>query len=946
MKSYNLKIGNIQYLITGLDDLMQSPPSARGFSIKVYESGVNEYTTIYTATENNGYGFILYAEDDVELILKGDLGSDHKQNILNTSPELLLLKNTKYKDQDDMTFLRKTCVSGRRWMVTLNNIKYHFVSLWNINITVKQKEVLSKYLLSFPTNRTYIQMGLLSSPSYTKFTLVSGFVPNIRAGFDLSKKQTDFLSTLHTRSPFMPPSYTKQLKKLSEMTDFERNKKFIEYAQKALRDFEKLKHYRGKDFYKLPKELRYLTQSYVNSILIGLGRGPENQQLKDKLQSILPDVLSKEKMAKYKIFENIEMSKSDVNKIIKYSNEIQSMFDVNDNLEDWIKAKLNHAADYVMTVRDYIKFYRDEKNELREIKNKYKKDDIDNIVDGLQYALDILGIEPTIGTVADATNSIISILRAALEKETDNKKKHLLNAAISAVSMIPFGDLVKLIKLRVLRKPAVKLAKFIKQFLKSTDPSYADDMLEVWSNKYKKSINCNDPKGFSQKAHCRARKLRQSGKSTKSKSVKETYKQAIVELLKEYNSSMAMGALKQINSDAQELQSLLNTETHLEDWVKAKLNLAGEYLDDVYHHLDHFKSNTNEGYYDDKEKERLQRSLRFSTSIGPKKYWITPDGEFKNAEGNHERWIVKNTNVKQGSTLVGTYENAIKQGYIRVILDDNNFLMLSNLKSYDFSFNGSQLEDVPVVDKKIKNVIKQFVLDNDIQIVASGRGGKLINLDEDVLNENWKTALATTALAASTALGSPKVSQPVQNKPAIQQVAKSDLRTGETDLLNRKLYDYISHWEGKRNSVYTDTDGKPTIGIGHHLTGTDQDKKIFGALFGKTVNYDDVLSGKQKLTDAQVEKLFNFDVKSKEKYAASKIPDYNSFPQPVKNAIINALYRGDLGPSTIKKINDKKWKDVSKEYLNHTNAKTGPDQIKRRMKTNAHAFDQYAKEIK
>ena len=29
-----------------------------------------------------------------------------------------------------------------------------------------------------------------------------------------------------------------------------------------------------------------------------------------------------------------------------------------------------------------------------------------------------------------------------------------------------------------------------------------------WSSKYKKSINCNNPKGFSQKAHCQGRKKR------------------------------------------------------------------------------------------------------------------------------------------------------------------------------------------------------------------------------------------------------------------------------------------------------------------------------------------------------------------------------------------------------------------------------------------------------
>lgn len=34
----------------------------------------------------------------------------------------------------------------------------------------------------------------------------------------------------------------------------------------------------------------------------------------------------------------------------------------------------------------------------------------------------------------------------------------------------------------------------------------AQDFLEAWSEKYKRSINCNNPKGFSQRAHCQGRK--------------------------------------------------------------------------------------------------------------------------------------------------------------------------------------------------------------------------------------------------------------------------------------------------------------------------------------------------------------------------------------------------------------------------------------------------------
>ena len=35
-----------------------------------------------------------------------------------------------------------------------------------------------------------------------------------------------------------------------------------------------------------------------------------------------------------------------------------------------------------------------------------------------------------------------------------------------------------------------------------------EEFRESWSNKYKKSIDCSNPKGFSQKAHCAGRKKR------------------------------------------------------------------------------------------------------------------------------------------------------------------------------------------------------------------------------------------------------------------------------------------------------------------------------------------------------------------------------------------------------------------------------------------------------
>lgn len=43
-----------------------------------------------------------------------------------------------------------------------------------------------------------------------------------------------------------------------------------------------------------------------------------------------------------------------------------------------------------------------------------------------------------------------------------------------------------------------KLEQAMERLIKSVD--------EKWSEKYKKSIDCNNPKGFSQKAHCAGKK--------------------------------------------------------------------------------------------------------------------------------------------------------------------------------------------------------------------------------------------------------------------------------------------------------------------------------------------------------------------------------------------------------------------------------------------------------
>lgn len=528
------------------------------------------------------------------------------------------------------------------------------------------------------------------------------------------------------------------------MRDPQRDK-FVILAKDAIKALTAISsQYSGKNLSKIPKEYRKYTTSYIDSILIGLGNGKyaEYKSLVDNLTQLKQYALTKEKLAKYRLFENAEMVMSDVHKIVKYSSDIQQLFSVQDNLEDWVKAKLNHACDYVATVKDYLKFYRDEKEA---------------------------------GTPLNQID-------------------------------------------------------------------------EKWTNKYKKSINCSNPKGFSQKAHCRARKLRQAGQSTSSKPVREIYKEVTNQLLREFNSSMAMGALKQIHNDAKELESMLQPDTQLEDWVKAKLNLAGEYLDDVYHHLDHFGP----------DGRTLDEAHKEYGSY--KKLWFTPSGQVVDVGNSHEEWIIKNDkSIKPGATLVHTYDNAVKAGYVRGIYDfENKFLTLSNIPNYDLLVSN--------ISGIVKKKIESFITDKNIKHVASGKGRLIHDFDKSIvdepepdmsmvsevkdhqkLEEGWKDWVAAAAIGASTLGGvSGLQAKPIKvskqlvpiTKPAITQT----VATKPSDVsLDQSFVDYIKNVENAGKKGYNKQKklwfphesfegGSDTIGYGHKIQkGEDFSKGITDA---------------------------------------------------------------------------------------------------------------------
>jgi len=111
-----------------------------------------------------------------------------------------------------------------------------------------------------------------------------------------------------------------------------------------------------------------------------------------------------------------------------------------------------------------------DKTEIQLSKAEDEEGKVSKLVNMVQGALDIAGLEPTIGTAADVANTGISLVRAlkaAVQKEPDKLKRHMINAGISAISIIPAGDLAKLIKLRRLRKGFTKGVRAGRQFSKN-----------------------------------------------------------------------------------------------------------------------------------------------------------------------------------------------------------------------------------------------------------------------------------------------------------------------------------------------------------------------------------------------------------------------------------------------------------------------------------------------
>jgi GH24 family phage-related lysozyme (muramidase) len=181
-------------------------------------------------------------------------------------------------------------------------------------------------------------------------------------------------------------------------------------------------------------------------------------------------------------------------------------------------------------------------------------------------------------------------------------------------------------------------------------------------------------------------------------------------------------------------------------------------------------------------------------------------------------------------------------------------------------------------------------------------------------------------------------------------ITESQLKliTEETLSDDEGFKELVKGWEGKvidpatkKHITYDDATMKP-------VTSSKQIQGTMTIGYGTTKSVYPQMKVGERISDSKANQLLELGIQKEENEVKRLIPKYDQYPRYVRISLLNAKYRGDLGPATIKLINQNKWNFVSKEYLNHPNYKNPgkyPGVVKR-MKSNGDAFDRYARELK
>jgi GH24 family phage-related lysozyme (muramidase) len=136
---------------------------------------------------------------------------------------------------------------------------------------------------------------------------------------------------------------------------------------------------------------------------------------------------------------------------------------------------------------------------------------------------------------------------------------------------------------------------------------------------------------------------------------------------------------------------------------------------------------------------------------------------------------------------------------------------------------------------------------------------------------------------------------------------------------------WIEHWEGRRNQAYDDAtsrpitpgsvvEGHPTVGVGFNLDapGAQAAIQVLG------LDYNQVRSGGQTLTDDQIDTLLDQTVNQAIQGARQVVPSFDSLPDDKQVVIVDMVFNlGVRGFSqfvhAIQAVNSQDWATAAQQ---------------------------------
>ena len=158
---------------------------------------------------------------------------------------------------------------------------------------------------------------------------------------------------------------------------------------------------------------------------------------------------------------------------------------------------------------------------------------------------------------------------------------------------------------------------------------------------------------------------------------------------------------------------------------------------------------------------------------------------------------------------------------------------------------------------------------------------------------------------------------PQKIEQALQQQINENVTPVPTSVQSERVIEHglsgvdiskmIERHEGKRNYVYIDTKGHPTIGIGFNLDRADAKEKLDNL----GININNILNG-QPLTDEQIYILFKDDLEQAIINAYKFLPDLDTHPSNIQIILTDMAF--NMGLSKLSGFEDFKKALLNRNY--------------------------------